>query len=69
MSDKEYRKDYNARTYQAYTLRLRKDKHEDLIRYIESRGDSPQRVIYGILIRSMKAYDRRMKKHENKRSE
>ena len=69
MSDKEYRKDYNARTYQAYTLRLRKDKHENLIRYIESRGESPQKVIFGILIRSMKSHERRMKKNENKRSE
>lgn len=62
MSDNKYRAAYNREMYQAYTIRIRKDKHADLIDYLESSGEYPSRVIYEILMRSMKAHQRRQRK-------
>lgn len=62
MSDNKYRAAYNREMYQAYTIRIRKDKHADLIDYLESSGEYPSRMIFEILLRSMKAHQRRQKK-------
>ena len=56
-TSKESKQKYNEKTYDRFVLRLRNDKDQNLIDYIEnekSNGNSPTSVIKSLILKNMK---------------